>query len=200
MVDAFGLVHVSTGDILRAAVAAGTDLGREAKRYMDAGELVPDSVVIGIARERLAESDVQSSGVLFDGFPRTLAQAEALGDALEELGMGPPTVVNLEVDDEEVVRRLSTRRMCRDCSAIFNLDADGLDVGDKCPKCGGKIYQRDDDKAEAIRERLRVYKEQTAPLIGFYGERGLLVTVCAVGEVDEVARRVVEAVARHVGG
>jgi len=200
LVERWCLVHVSTGDILRAAVAEGTPLGLEAKRHMDAGELVPDEVVIGIARERLARDDVQTGGVLLDGFPRTIAQAEALAQALGELGMRPPVVVNLEVDDDVVVRRLSTRRMCRGCGAIFNLQTDGLDVGDRCPKCGGEVYQRDDDKAEAIRERLRVYYAQTAPLIGFYEERGLLLSVAAAGSVEEVSGRTIEAVAQGLGG
>ncbi len=200
IVEQFGLVHVATGDILRAAVAAGTELGRQAKKYMDAGELVPDDVVIGIVREKLAEEEVKARGVLLDGFPRTIPQAEALGDALDELGYGEPCVLNLVVPEEELVRRLSSRRVCKQCGAIYNLNIDGLDVGDKCPKCGGEIYQRDDDKPEAIRERLRVYKEQTAPLIEYYQSRGLLREVDANGQIDEVRARVLAAARECLGG
>ena len=200
IVEEFGLVHVATGDILRAAVAAGTELGREAKKYMDAGELVPDEVVIGIVREKLAEDDVRSRGVLLDGFPRTIPQAEALGEALQALGYADPCVLNLVVPEDEIVRRLSSRRVCRQCGAIYNLNIDGLDVGDKCPKCGGEIYQRDDDKPEAIRERLRVYQEQTAPLIDYYRSRGLLSDVDANGQIEEVRERVLAAARQCLGG
>jgi len=199
LVERYGVVHVSTGDMLRAAVAQSTELGLQAKKYMDAGDLVPDELVIGIVRERLAEDDIQSGGVLLDGFPRTLPQAEALAKVLDELEMQTPLVINLEVDDEEVVRRLSTRRMCRQCGAIYNLDRDGLDVGDKCPKCGGEIYQRDDDKPEAIRERLRVYYEQTAPLIDYYKQRGMLLAVRSEGTVEEVTQRLMKALSERLG-
>lgn len=200
LVESYGVVHVSTGDMLRAAVAAGTDLGRLAKQYMDAGSLVPDEVIIGVVRERLAAADIQEHGVLLDGFPRTLAQAEALADALAAAGLPAPTVVNLKVADEELVERLSTRRVCRSCGAIYNLRYDHLDVGDVCPKCGGEIYQRDDDRPEAIRERLRVYHAQTAPLIEYYRSRGELVEVDAAGRPEEVGEAVVAAVGHLVGG
>lgn len=190
-------MHVSTGDMLREAVAAGTPLGQQAKRFMDAGELVPDEVVIGIVRDRLAQPDVQARGVLLDGFPRTVAQAEALNRVVEELGMCKPVVLNLEVPDEEVVRRLSTRRMCRKCGAIYNLEADGLDVGDRCPRCGGEIYQRSDDTPQAIRERLQVYYTQTQPLVDLYSRRGLLRPVDANGPVEEVRQRVLAAAGRE---
>ncbi len=194
-----GLVHVSTGDILRDAVARGTELGKLAKKYMDAGDLVPDEVVIGIVRERLAQDDARSRGVLLDGFPRTVPQAEALEGILEELGYQKPLVVDMVVPDDEVVRRLSTRRVCRQCGAIYNVERDKLDVGDRCPKCGGEIYQRDDDRPEAIRERLKVYYEQTAPLIDYYRQRSNMVEVNCVGSVEEVHSRLVEAVRERIG-
>ncbi|MCX7599981.1 MAG: adenylate kinase [Armatimonadetes bacterium] len=200
LVERYGMVHVSTGDMLRAAVAAGTELGRLAKQYMDAGALVPDEVVIGIVRERLMSADVQERGVLLDGFPRTLAQAEALAEVLPGVNLPSPTVVDLKVSDDELVERLSTRRMCRSCGAIYNLRYDGLDVGDACPKCGGEVYQRDDDKPEAIRERLRVYHAQTAPLIEYYRQRGQLVEVEASGTPEEVGEVVMAALVRPVGG
>lgn len=199
LVERYGVVHVSTGDMLRAAVAAGTQLGRLAKQYMDAGELVPDEVVIGIVRERLAQADIQERGVLLDGFPRTLAQAEALAEVLSATGLPAPTVVNLKVGEDELVERLSTRRICRACGAIYNLRYDHLDVGDACPKCGGEIYMRDDDKPEAIRERLRVYHAQTAPLIEYYRARGQLMEVEAGGRPEEVGDVVAAAVSDVIG-
>ena len=138
LVTDYCVIHVSTGDMLRAAVANKTDLGLKAKSFMDAGELVTDELVIGIVQERLAAEDIQTNGVLLDGFPRTLPQAEALGKAMESLAMTTPVVVNLVVPDDVLLRRLTGRRMCRGCGAIFHIDRDGLDVGDKCPQCGGE--------------------------------------------------------------
>jgi adenylate kinase len=167
---------------------------------MDAGELVPDDVVIGIVRERLQREDVQRNGILLDGFPRTVAQAESLAQALHDLAMPQPVVVNLEVDDEEVVRRLSARRVCRDCGAIFSLRFDAANVDEPCPQCGGTVYQRDDDKPAAILQRLRVYYEQTAPLIELYQKNGLLVSIPAAGAIEDVTRRLVAAVQERIGG
>ncbi len=200
IVERYGCLHVSTGDMLRGAVAAGTELGRLAKQFMDAGELVPDEVVIGIVRDRLAEADVQERGVLLDGFPRTIAQADALATVLADVSLPVPVVVDMQVSEDEVVQRLSTRRMCRGCGAISNLTREGLDVGDKCPKCGGEIYQRDDDNPEAIRERLRVYNAQTAPLVEYYQSRGLILTVCAEGSVESVNNCVMAALSERLGG
>jgi adenylate kinase len=189
LVAEYGLVHLSTGDILRDAVANGTALGRQAKAYMDAGDLVPDELVIGVIRERLARDDIREQGVLLDGFPRTIAQAEALGEVMADLELGELVVVNIEVSDEVLIRRLSGRRMCDSCEAIFHLDRDGVDVGDKCPKCAsGKIYQRSDDQSEAIAERLRTYHEKTAPLIDYYKHRGLLLEVDGSGTPEDVHR------------
>jgi adenylate kinase len=200
IVERYGCLHVSTGDMLRGAVAGGTELGKLAKQYMDAGELVPDEVVIGIVKDRLGEADVQEKGVLLDGFPRTIAQADALAKVLDEVGLAEPVVVDMQVTEDEVVRRLSGRRMCRGCGAISNRDREGLDVGDKCPKCGGEIYQRDDDKPEAIRERLRVYNAQTAPLVDYYQERGLILAVCAVGKIEAVNDCVMRSLSERLGG
>jgi adenylate kinase len=200
IVERYGCLHVSTGDMLRGAVSAGTELGTLAKQFMDAGELVPDEVVIGIVRDRLAEADVQGRGVLLDGFPRTLAQADALGAVLEEVSLPLPVVVDMQVSEEEVVQRLSTRRMCRGCGSIYNLSREGLDVGDACPKCAGEIYQRDDDRAEAIRERMKVYNAQTAPLVEYYQSRGLILAVCAVGSVESVNDCVMAALSERLGG
>ena len=192
LVEEYGVVHLSTGDILRDAVANGTELGKQAKAYMDAGDLVPDELVIGVIRERLARQDIRDQGVLLDGFPRTIAQAEALATVMAEMDLGDLVVLNITVADEVLIKRLSGRRMCDACEAIFHRDRDGVDVGDQCPKCAaGKIYQRTDDQAEAIAERLRTYHQKTAPLIGYYAERRLLIDVDGSRTPDEVHRQVI---------
>ncbi len=170
--------HLSTGDLLRAAVAKGSDLGKQAKSYMEAGELVPDGLVISLVAERMEQLGDEEH-FLLDGFPRTIAQAEALTAMFERVGREQPLVINLAISDAEVVRRLSGRRMCPDCGTIYNVRRDGLDVGDKCPQCGGELYLRSDDRPEAIRNRLKVYKQDSAPLIEYYRQRGQLVTVDA---------------------
>jgi len=162
---------------------------------MDAGDLVPDELVIGIVRDRLDVGDIRAQGVLLDGFPRTLPQAEALDQAMTELGLSRPTVINLVVPDEVLLRRLTGRRMCRGCGAIYHVDREKLDVGDQCPACGGEIYQRSDDQPAAIAERLEAYKAQTAPLIEHYTAKGWLAPVDGVGTPDEVGQRLREALA-----
>ncbi len=171
-----GYVHMSTGDILRAAVAEQTELGQQAQAYMNAGELVPDELVIDLVRERVALLGADER-FLLDGFPRTVAQAEALAELREELSRPEPLVINVAVSDEEVMRRLGGRRVCRSCAAIYNVDRDGLDIGDKCPECGGELYLRSDDQPEAILNRLAIYKRDTQPLIDYYQQRGQLITV-----------------------
>jgi len=187
--ETLGVPHISTGDILREAVAAGSDLGRQAKGFMDAGELVPDELVIAIARERVAREDC-TGGFVLDGFPRTVPQAEALAGMMAGIGRQDLLVINLEVVEGEIVRRLSSRRMCKECGGIFST-TDG-ESGDPCPTpdCDGKLYQRSDDTAEAISERLRAYAAQTEPLIAFYDERGLLVNVQGEGAPDDIAEAV----------
>lgn len=188
--------HISTGDILREAVAQGTELGTEAKGYMDAGELVPDELVIAIARERLARPDC-GDGFVLDGFPRTVEQAEALGEMLDDLGRQPLTVVNLTVDEDEIIRRLSGRRLCKgDCGGIYHVDEEGVESGAACPAedCDGELYQRSDDEPEAIAERLEVYRAQTQPLIDYYDERDVLVNVSGEGDPLAIAERVLQAV------
>ena len=179
--------------MLRAAVAAGTEMGKAAKQYMDAGALVPDEVVIGIVRERLIAN--QPDKVLFDGFPRTPAQAEALDKVATEVALPKAIVIYLEVSDEEVVARLSSRLQCRKCAKIYNTRYDQVEAGSECPSCEGEVYQRDDDQAEAIRHRLRVYREQTSPLIDYYRKRGQLVEVRAEGStIEALSAEVVAAV------
>lgn len=184
----YEIPHISTGDILREAVKQGTELGTYANSYMSKGELVPDEIVIGIVVERLQKPDAVK-GFLLDGFPRTVAQAEALDKALSDKGMNLDAVVSLEVDGEEVVRRLSSRRVCSECGAIGSTPADG---SDKCAICGGKLFTRTDDQPEAIRTRLQVYKAQTEPLIEYYSNKSILHPVQAVGTVDDVSNRIGE--------
>ena len=198
LVKTFAVPHISTGDMLRAAVANGTALGLKAKEFMDAGKLVPDEVVIGIVRERLLEPDC-AVGFLLDGFPRTIPQAEALDTAIAASGLETPTVINMEVADDELVRRLSGRRMCDTCKAIFHVSRDNVEVGEPCPvaDCEGKVYQRSDDQEEAIRQRLTTYKAQTEPLIAFYDARGHLLRIDALGAVEDVNGRVSAALAQR---
>jgi adenylate kinase len=180
----FAVPKISTGDIFRANVSEGTDLGLEARKYMDAGDLVPDEVTIGMVTDRLAQGDT-SEGFLLDGFPRTVHQAEALDVVLE-----------LVVDDDEVVRRLSGRRTCRRCGHVWHLDFDPPATAGECDRCGGELFQRDDDSEDTIRHRLEVYADQTSPLIGYYGDRGLLRGVDATGPVEDVTERAINALRR----
>lgn len=168
-----GSVQISTGDILRAAVKAGTDLGKEAQGYMTRGELVPDSLIMGIMGERLLADDCKA-GFLLDGFPRTIPQAEALKELLAKLGIKLDGVVNLNVPREVILDRLTTRRTCEDCSAIYNVKSNPPKVEGVCDKCGGKVVQRADETEEAISKRLDVFNAQTAPLVGFYEKEGML--------------------------
>jgi adenylate kinase len=181
---------ISTGDIFRANVTQGTPLGREAKKFMDAGDLVPDEITVGMVRDRLAEDDA-TKGFLLDGFPRNVPQARTLDDLL--LGAGTPldVVLELVVDDDEVVRRLSGRRTCRNCGHIWHVDFDPPSIEGVCDSCGGELFQRDDDKPETIRHRLEVYYEQTAPLVSYYAEERLLVGIDAMGPVDDVTERAI---------
>ena len=179
LVEAYGFKHLSTGDLLRAAVKAGSELGKKAKAYMDAGDLVPDEVVIGLVEERLKGDP--DAPYLLDGFPRTPAQAVALDGVLSDLGKKLDYAIALEVDNEVVVNRISTRRMCRDCGFI-GTTADG----DKCPECGGEMYQRDDDNEDAVRNRLDVYDKSTSPLIDYYRGNGTLVELDGNQTPDEV--------------
>jgi adenylate kinase len=187
--------QISTGDIFRSNVSQGTPLGKQAKEYMDAGDLVPDEITIAMVRDRLAEKDA-IRGFLLDGFPRNVPQAIELDDMLADMDTKLDVVVELIVDDDEVVRRLSGRRTCRNCGHIWHVDFDPPSKEGTCDNCGGELFQRDDDKPDTIRHRLEVYAEQTAPLVGYYGERGILVGVDATGPVDDVTERVIAALRR----
>lgn len=183
----YPIAHISTGDILRANVKAGTELGKSAKTFMDAGQLVPDDVIIAMMESRLAESDC-AEGFLLDGFPRTVPQAEALAELLVKLGLKLDAVVSLEVSDETVVERLTTRRVCKGCGEIYNVLFKKPEEEGKCDKCGGAVIQRDDDKESVIRNRLSVYHKQTAPLTDFYEKAGLLVKIDATQGKDAVLK------------
>jgi len=191
LVERWGIPHVSTGDILRANVREGTPLGAEAKRFMDAGDLVPDGVIIGMVGDRLAQPDT-SVGFLFDGFPRTVPQARALEQLVNERDAPIDVVLRLVVDHSDVVERLTGRRTCSGCGRIFHLTYDPPSVDGRCDTCNGDIVQRDDDREEVVLNRLEVHRTQTAPLESFYFERGLLRDIRAVGTVDEVTERAIE--------
>jgi adenylate kinase len=189
---------ISTGDIFRANVGQGTPLGLEAKRYMDDGKLVPDEVTINMVRGRLAEPDAVD-GFLLDGFPRTVPQANELDKMLADLGTQLDLVLELVVDNDEVVRRLSGRRTCKGCGKIWHVEFDATVKPDICDRCQGDLFQRDDDKPETIAKRLVEYAEKTAPLIDFYGAQGKLVGIDATGLVEDITQRAIDAL-RSYGG
>jgi adenylate kinase len=192
LVKVAGIPQISTGDMLREAVAAGSELGREAKRYMDAGDLVPDEVVIGLVEERLQKDDC-SFGFMLDGFPRTVPQAESLDGILDKLERSLDHVVLLEVEDEELVRRITGRRVCGNCGAIWHIEFSPPPEPNKC-SCGSTdLRQRADDNEETVRQRLAAYRDQTEPLVGYYDERSLIRRINGTGETpDGVFARVSE--------
>ena len=184
----YSIPHISTGDIFRANLKAGTPLGLQAKGFMDKGELVPDSVTNEMVKDRLTHDDV-ANGFLLDGFPRNVAQAEVLRAILAEKKTPLHAVLEFSLANEEIVARLSARRTCKDCFQPS--------VGqDKCPQCAGDVYQREDDKAEVITRRLEVYQEQTAPIVSFYRNEGLLITVGALGSVEDITAHAISALSR----
>jgi adenylate kinase len=184
--------QIATGDMLREAVAHGTPLGLEARRYMDAGELVPDTVIIGLVRERLAQPDGRK-GFVLDGFPRTMAQAEALDRSLAAEGTPLERVVLFDVAEEELVARLSGRRVCRNCGRNYHLTLSPPRVSGRCDVCGGELVQRTDDEEGPVRRRLAVYLRDTRPLVEYYRRRGLLTSISGVGPVDAVHAALVTA-------
>ncbi|MBC7178548.1 MAG: adenylate kinase [Roseovarius sp.] len=196
--EQFGLVQLSTGDLLRAAVAAGTEAGRAAKAVMEAGDLVSDEIVIAILRDRLAEPDC-AKGVILDGFPRTTVQAEALDGLLAEIGQGIRAAISLEVDDAAMVTRISGRYTCGGCGEGYHDSFKVPAVEATCDKCGGtEMKRRADDNAETVEQRLRAYHAQTAPLISYYESRGVLARVDAMAEIEAVARELNAIVAKAV--
>jgi adenylate kinase len=190
IVERFRIPQISTGDILRKTVKEGSSLGKEAKAFMDQGQLVPDKVVIGIIDERLREPDC-GPGFILDGFPRTIAQAEALQPILAGIGKSIDHVINIEVDPEELVRRLTGRRTCKDCGAMFHILFQPTKREGICDRCGGTLYQREDDKEETIRTRLKEYERQTSPLIQYYQLKSTLRSIQGVGGPEQIFGRII---------
>jgi adenylate kinase len=195
LAEELGVPHVSSGDLFRDHLGRKTELGLLAKEYMDRGDLVPDDVTVGMVVERIDRSDCRD-GVILDGFPRTLSQAAALDSALAERGQGVTVVPLIQVADEEIVKRLTARRVCRNCGAVYNLVFNPPSVEGVCDACGGELYQRDDDNPETVRNRLFTYYKETSPLIGYYFAKSLLAEIdgeLAIGAVQADLRAVVEA-------
>lgn len=189
--EKFSIPHFSTGDILRAATSAGTPLGKQAQVFMQKGELVPDIIMVGMIGEELVPEKI-AHGFILDGFPRTVKQADALSELFTNRKIRLTKVINLTANEEELIRRLEQRRTCGSCKTIFNLDTDKITDGTPCPKCGGTLIHRDDDKRETIQRRLSVYLESTAPVKEYYSKRGVLAEVDGIGDVQEVLQRILK--------
>jgi adenylate kinase len=189
LVDKYGIPQISTGDILRAAVAKGTPLGKEAKSYMNKGELVPDSVVIGLVKERIAQDDCKK-GYILDGFPRNTAQSETLDKVLAGMGSPLDTALLIDVDKDVLMKRLTGRRTCKNCQQMYNVYFSPPKKEGICDKCGGELFQRDDDKEATIKKRLDVYDAQTAPLIDYYKKKGILKSIAGTGSINEIFDKV----------
>ena len=191
LIEKYGMPQISTGDLLRAAVAAGSALGKEAKSYMDKGELVPDSVVLGMVGERLKQDDCKK-GYILDGFPRNTAQAEALDKMLASLNMSLTAALSVDVPFEDLMKRLTGRRTCKGCGQMYNIYFKAPAKEAVCDKCSGELFQRDDDKEATIKKRLEVYTAQTEPLIGYYKNKGIVKSVSGTGSIDEIFKKVTE--------
>lgn len=185
LIQKYQIPQISTGDILRQAVKDGTEMGKEAKAYMDRGDLVPDDVILGIVKDRIQAEDCQN-GYIFDGFPRTVPQAEGLDALLQQLNTHLDAVISIEVPDDEVVTRLSGRRTCKNCGALYHVVYNPPQQEGICDKCGGELYQRDDDNETTIRQRLAVYHEQTEPLIDYYSSQDLVKKIPGSGTPEEI--------------
>ncbi|TMU93074.1 adenylate kinase [Streptomyces sp. DASNCL29] len=195
LAEKLSIPHISTGDLFRANISQGTPLGKQAQEYMRAGQLVPDEVTIGMAEDRLDQEDAQQ-GFLLDGFPRNLIQAEALDTYLGRRGVSLDAVLDLEVPESEVIKRIAGRRTCRnDSSHTFHVEYKPPKTPGVCDICGGELYQREDDSEETVRKRLEVYHRETEPIIDYYKARGLVVTISALGKVSEVTQRAMDALA-----
>ena len=189
LIEKYGIPQISTGDLLRAAVAAGSPLGKEAKSFMDKGELVPDRVVLGMVEERLKQDDCRK-GYILDGFPRNTAQAEALDKMLGSLGMSLSAALSVDVPFDDLMKRLTGRRTCKACGQMYNIYSNPPKTEGKCDKCAGELFQRDDDKEETIKKRLEVYNAQTSPLMDYYGKKGILSSVNGTGSIDDIFKAV----------
>ncbi|MFI0807386.1 adenylate kinase [Streptomyces echinatus] len=197
LAEKLAIPHISTGDLFRANISQQTELGKLAKSYMDAGNLVPDEVTIAMAKDRMEQADAQN-GFLLDGFPRNVSQAEALDQLLQTEGITLDAVLDLEVPEDEVVKRIAGRRICRnDSSHVFHVSYNAPKQEGVCDVCGGELYQRDDDREETVRTRLEVYHTQTEPIIDYYKAQGLVVTISALGPVAEITERALEALKRE---
>jgi adenylate kinase len=189
LVEKYGTPQVSTGDLLRAAVASGSALGKEAKSFMDKGELVPDRVVLGMVEERLKQDDCKK-GYILDGFPRNTSQAEALDKMLAALNMSLDAALSVDVPFEDLMKRLTGRRTCKACGQMYNIYSSAPKKEGVCDKCGGALFQRDDDKEETIKKRLEVYTASTAPLIDYYNKKGIVKSVAGTGSIDDIFNQV----------
>ncbi len=195
----YGIPQIATGDMLRQEVKSATDLGTKAKAFMDKGELVPDSLVISMLEKRLKEKDA-SKGFILDGFPRTVAQADALDGKFKELKIDKFVVIELKVNEENIIQRLSARRVCNSCGKIFNLMTEPPKKDGTCDDCNGSLYQRDDDKEVTIRERFKVYNSKTAPLIEYYAKKGMLKTVTADGSIEAINKSIAAIIDKAFNG
>ena len=191
----YQIPHISTGDIFRANIKNATPLGRRAQSFMDKGELVPDSVTNEMVRDRLGEPDTKN-GFLLDGFPRNTAQADELNKILVEKNMPLDAVLELKIENSEIIRRLSGRRTCRNCSATFHMEFEKPKTANLCDTCQGELYQREDDKEEVVARRLEVYTEQTAPIINYYSKAGLLKSISALGDVGEITQLAITSITK----
>lgn len=192
LAEKLGVPHVATGDLFREALKSETELGLTAKSYMERGELVPDEVTVAMVRERLQKPDSES-GVILDGFPRTIEQAEALKALLAEQGRAIDAALFIDAAEDELVRRLSSRWTCRNCQAVYNVISNPPREEGKCDICGGELYQRADDVPETVRNRIRVYWQQTRPLVDHYQDQGLLITIKSEGGIERVQQKIQEA-------
>jgi adenylate kinase len=191
----YSIPHISTGDIFRANIKNSTELGKRAQAFMDKGELVPDSVTNEMVRDRLGQAGT-ANGFLLDGFPRNTAQADELNKILVEKSMPLDAVLELKIENSEIIRRLSGRRTCRNCSASFHIDFEKPKVPGVCDACQGELYQREDDKEEVVARRLEVYTEQTAPIIDYYSKAGLLKSISALGDVSEITQLAIKSLTK----
>lgn len=192
LVKKYNIPHISTGDIFRASLRAGTPMGLQAKEYMDKGQLVPDEVVVGIVGDKLSSPEC-AEGFLLDGFPRTLPQAIALTQCLKEMNVHLDAVINIDVPTKEIIERLTCRRVCQKCPSTYHLKFNPPQVRNVCDNCGSELYQRDDDTLETVQERLDVYNRQTEPLIEYYDKQGLLLSIDGGQEIHKVLEAIIAA-------